>query len=277
MTWADKEDKRRANKSICSMLVLGIIVGLATLAMVSAARGGDDLPMVPAALRPPKPKPPPRQVTRSSLPPVVPTIPEDIDDDPRDVPAPTLYGQELDTESGTIYYVLDISCSMNYTSAKLKAVDLDGKLKQLTRYERARVELIRSIRGLASSFRFGVLRYNCGSQRWRAGLHEASDSNKASSVAWLLSRRWPDGGTGTGPAVSVVLRDRELRYIVLLSDGAPNCGAIPKDPPHHRAMIRAANTQGAVISVFGVAAVGQWRRFCQGVASDSGGAYFDVR
>jgi hypothetical protein len=41
-------------------------------------------------------------------------------------------------------------------------------------------------------------------------------------------------------------------------------------------MIRDANTQGASVNVFGIAASGSYRAFCQGVASDNGGQYFDV-
>ena len=41
-------------------------------------------------------------------------------------------------------------------------------------------------------------------------------------------------------------------------------------------MIRSANRQGAVINVFGIAATGAQRRFCQQVAADSGGSYIDV-
>jgi len=44
----------------------------------------------------------------------------------------------------------------------------------------------------------------------------------------------------------------------------------------HRAMIRRNNTQGATINVFGISASGSYRAFCQAVASDSGGSYFDV-
>ena len=62
--------------------------------------------------------------------------------------------------------------------------------------------------------------------------------------------------------------------VVLLTDGSPNCGA--SGMTGHRSMIANANTQGATVNVFGIAATGRYRGFCQGVASDSGGSYFDV-
>ena len=65
--------------------------------------------------------------------------------------------------------------------------------------------------------------------------------------------------------------------MILLTDGGPSCGTTPpKDPGKHRLMIRNANAQHATINVFGIGAVGSWRAFCQGVAADSGGMYYDV-
>ncbi len=77
--------------------------------------------------------------------------------------------------------------------------------------------------------------------------------------------------------------------VVLLTDGLPNYGIPltlhPNTPQGtqlvaqfdaHRRVIRDANAQGATIDVFGVAATGLMRSFCQSVASDSGGSYFDV-
>ena len=44
---------------------------------------------------------------------------------------------------------------------------------------------------------------------------------------------------------------------------------------YHRSTIRTHN-RGSVIHVFGISAMGSLRRFCQAVAHDSGGNYFDV-
>ena len=68
--------------------------------------------------------------------------------------------------------------------------------------------------------------------------------------------------------------------MVLLTDGEPNCGLYDEydsfNIEAHRNVIRMENRQHAVINVFGIAASGQYRRFCQNVAADSGGSYFDV-
>lgn len=200
----------------------------------------------------------------------------DGDDDPRDDPPPVIYGEEIESESDSIYYVLDISGSMDWDVASF--VDLDGQRRTGTRIERAKVELVRSIAQLSRNFRFNVVAYDCGNRRWAPAMVPASPANKASATAWVMALR-PLGATGTGPAMAVALAEKENLTVVLLTDGAPNCGAGSGGwgtMDDHRRMIRAANTQRATIEVFGIAASGEYRAFCQNVAADSGGSYRDV-
>lgn len=197
--------------------------------------------------------------------------------DPRDKPPPIIYGEEIPSESDTIFYVIDVSCSMDWDHASY--VGLDGDLKVGPRIDRARCELTRSILGLPSNFSFNIVAFECGRALWSSGMREASAANKAAAAAWVAALR-PLGGTGTGPATAVALAEKANLSVVLLTDGAPNCGA--GDPwgwdvmDAHRDMIRDANTQRATITVFGIAASGEYRAFCNEVAADSGGSYFDV-
>lgn len=102
---------------------------------------------------------------------------------------------------------------------------------------------------------------------------EATPANKQDGLGWVMGLQ-PTGATGTGPATAAALGDKSNKLVVLLTDGAPNCGA--NSDSGHRSMIRSANTQRAKVNVFGIAAYGSYRAFCQGVASDNGGSYFDV-
>lgn len=210
--------------------------------------------------------------------------PDDGDtDDPRDEPPPVLYGEEIDTETDTIVYVIDISGSMDWDTQSYTT--LDGRTARGTRMERAKVELCRSVLGLSRNFSFTMIAYDCGTRMWSRELKEANDANKSAAIAWINALR-PTGATGTGPAVALGLSIRENKSLVLLTDGAPNCG-VPEDNDWynwsesrviaaHRRMIANANTQRATINVFGIAASGTYRTFCQNVASDAGGSYFDV-
>jgi len=219
---------------------------------------GLDLPIPPPRLGPPKNEPP---------------IPEAPEEDPRDTPPPVFYGEEIECESDTIYYVLDMSGSMQSQTTTRPYVDPDGKITTGNRWERAKAEAIKSIRGLADSFRFGILVYNCGTDAWSAELREATRANKEAAEAWIRRHYWADGMTGTGPATSLALRLR-TSAVVLLTDGEPNCGA--NGLQGHRLMISQNNVERAPITVFGIDARGEWRAFCQSVAADSGGRYIDV-
>ncbi|MGE0709572.1 MAG: hypothetical protein AB7N76_20935 [Planctomycetota bacterium] len=201
--------------------------------------------------------------------PVVPD--EDDDDDPRDTPPPTIYGEEINSENDTIYYVLDISCSMDWDTQSYTT--LDGHTRRGTRMDRAKAELARSITGLGDNFKFNVLSFDCGTRQWQRSMVEATGGNKASAISWVMGQQ-PTGATGTGPATALALGQKDNMAVVLLTDGEPNCGA--NSINGHRTMISHANTQGATINVFGIAASGVYRAFCQSVASDSGGSYFDV-
>lgn len=195
---------------------------------------------------------------------------EDEGDDPRDTPPPVIYGEELDSENDTIFYVLDISCSMDWDTRSYTS--LDGKTKRGTRMDRAKAELARSIMGLAPNFKFNIISFDCSTRQWQREMQPADDANKSAGIAWVMAQD-PIGATGTGPATALALSDKDNMMVVLLTDGAPNCPGLMSQ---HRTIISNANTQGATINVFGIAADGSYRAFCQSVASDSGGSYFDV-
>jgi hypothetical protein len=195
-------------------------------------------------------------------------------DDPRDEPPPTIYGEEIDSETSTIIYVIDVSGSMDMDSQSYTT--FEGRRSSGTRMERAKAELMRSISALSRNFKFNCISFDCGTYQWSNGLKEANDGNKASALAWARALR-PLGATGTGPATALALgQDRHNKSVVLLTDGAPNCGTPRETMEEHRSMIRNANSQRAAINVFGIAASGSYRSFCQQVAGDSGGSYFDV-
>lgn len=185
---------------------------------------------------------------------VVPLPPHD---DPRDETPPVFFGEEIETEGGGLVYVLDVS----------------GSMRREERLQRAQRETVRSILGLPPSVRFNVVAYSCSLSRLWPSSRAATDSAQGEACKWVMALQ-ASGGTGTGPAVALALSDRGAGAVALLTDGAPNCGA--PEAAGHRRMIRDANAQRAPVNVFGVDASGDYRRFCQLVAADSGGDYTDV-
>jgi hypothetical protein len=191
------------------------------------------------------------------------------------------FGEELSVEADSICYVIDISGSMCELIDGHWAPDPNGGAGGLiwtgrTRLEAAKEELRRSINGLTANFTFNVVAYDCGMQVWARTFQRAEDFAKADACLWIDHLQL-GGATGTGPAVGLALGlEPRNRTIVLLTDGAPNCGVPPNTPDTHRELIRSLNVQRATVHVFGIAAMGPMRDFCIGVASDSGGAYHDV-
>mgnify|MGYP001416143884 CR=1 FL=1 len=232
-------------------------------------------------LSPPTYQGPPLPTPRPPAPPAPPAPPPM--DDPRDTPPPTIYGEEIVSENDTLVYVIDHSGSMQLDPQGY--LPLVGGPTTGTRMERAKNEISRSIQGLSPNFRFNVVAFDCATMTWQASLVQATDANKQSALAWV-ARLQPTGATGTGPATALALADKGNRLVVLLTDGAPNCGVPEFDAStlgdeslwlaSHRRLISGANTQGARVNVFGIAASGLYRQFCQDVANDSGGAYVDV-
>lgn len=185
-----------------------------------------------------------------------PVTTNDETQDPRDEPPPVFYGEEIETPSDSIVYVLDYSCSMGVGD----------------RLEKAQEEFERSVGGLPQSMRFGVVLYSC--QILDLPVVKATPPNKAEAIRFVHAW-YPNSGTATGPGTARGLSlDRANMTIVLLTDGEPNCGAEGLDG--HRRMIRNMNIQRATVNVFGIAASGTWRSFCQDVARDNSGSYTDV-
>jgi hypothetical protein len=198
---------------------------------------------------------------------------EDPDPDDPNKP-PVIYDEEIPTEEDSIIYVIDISGSMS--GGRASYTDPDGNQRTGTKLDRAKAELIKSINGLSDNFTFNCFAYTCSVRSFSSKRVSATARNKQSASSWTMGLR-ATGATGTGPAVSTALRDRDNKTVVLISDGAPNCiGSQWCDKSQHLAMILSNNTQKAKISCFGIGAYGSWRQFLVDIATKTGGIYRDV-
>ena len=207
---------------------------------------------------------PSKELTSTELPPPPPEPPS-LEE------PPDFYGEPLVSENSTLCYVVDVSCSMGWDTKTY--VDEEGNTKWGNRLTRAKCELRKSISSLPKNFKFNIVDYSCTLRKWSSILKEANEPNKLAATGYVNSL-YPNGGTGTGPAVVLALQDKEVKKIVLLTDGAPGCGG--STPNVHRAMIKTHNTQGASVDVFGIGAYSTYKQFCQNVANDNNGAFIDV-
>jgi Mg-chelatase subunit ChlD len=244
--------------------------------LAGLTRAGDDLDL-PLDPKPDPPKPPPKQVTVAAAPAKAPPPVQTYDAPPQSLP-PEIYGKDLKSASASLVYVIDISGSMDNT---------DGQ--PTTRLERAKRELERSLASLPQTFRFNVLAYDCsystrfdGGGTGSLGLATADPTHIAKAQTWVADLK-AGGATGTGPSVCAALSERDNLLVVVLTDGAPNCGAGPgldNDPntlAAHLSMVKWFNEQHAEIDVFGIGATGAFRQFCLDLAQQNAGGYQDVR
>ncbi len=201
-------------------------------------------------------------------------------DDPRDVPPPVFFGEEIDTESPSLVFVVDLSGSMTIMSAG-PFEDENGVIRNGNRLDRAKAELKKSIQGLPENFSFNILAYDeCVDQLW-GEKQEASAPNKIAAFAWIDALQ-PDGWTNTGLAIQSALLDKDNTTVVLLSDGAPNfldCAMnYVGSFDDHANLVKMANTQGAKIDTFGIGVSSDpaARSFMQRIAAENGGTYIEV-
>lgn len=258
-----------------------------------------DLPIKPVKFGDKAPVQPKKKSPGSGVTPATPVPPIPVGppqgEDPRDTPPPVFYGEELDP-SDSIIYVLDGSGSMDFGTnqsafqvykhrSKAWAFRFEGVTygkpplgghwgHTRKRWDRACFELLKSVNALSPSLRFNVVAYDCNTQSFNNTMVPATEANKKDLAKWVVALYMPINGhgTGTGPATSLALSEKTNKLVVLLTDGQPNCGS-----DDHRKMIKFNNTQNAVVNVFGISATGPWRAFCQGVAADNRGQFFDIQ
>lgn len=255
------------------LFILGCIVcWVLTALLVAKAQDGLDLPVSPNDIIP---------VVTHSVPISAPAPAPPQPVQPPKPPGPSIYGHDLKSENSTIVYVLDTSGSMTIDNGQY--VTPDGAIAQGDRLDRAKGALIASIRSLPETWKFDIIAYQCDITMWNTALVPAGPVQKEAAEKWLSLCVFPGGATATGPAVAEVFNTwMECHLVVLLTDGAPNCGAGDEmgDTPciaAHRSMIKGSNKWKATINVFGIGATGAFKQFCEDVANDSGGTYTDVR
>jgi hypothetical protein len=286
-----------------AMLSLGSLLLMSSLAFAQSTSGGSgapatggapaasgapsttverdiDLPVTqPPLAAPQKPPQPPAPPPAPTPPPATPQNPTPTAPPDPTTPPPTIYGKDLTSENGTCYYVIDISGSMGWDMGQYTAPD--GSTQTGDRLQRAQAEMVKSVTSLPASFKFNMMAFDCETYTWQDSLQPADDAHKQAATGWINALQ-PEDATGTGPGMALALQLKQSMLYVLLTDGAPNCGAGDQSGDDsciaaHLQMINQANTQKAVINVFGIGASGDFRQFCVNIAAQNGGTYTDVR
>jgi hypothetical protein len=202
--------------------------------------------------------------------------------DPEDAPEPEvlpkLYDESIPAVSDSVIYVIDRSASMDLPTRPFTGLDGEPVLNG-SRLDFVKCEIARSIRSLPPYFSFNVITFSHCVDSWQPGRVYVTAQAKADALAWVAAIE-PQGWTNTGGATALALADRENKVVMLLSDGGPNyldCAqTYVADYETHRRVIRSANTQGAVIHVFGIGLDPDTRGFMMSVAGENSGTFREL-
>jgi len=149
-----------------------------------------------------------------------------------------------------IVYIIDCSCSMD--SGWSSYTGPDGEEHEGYRIDRAKSEVTWGLGDLEEKTVFDILTTDRCPYATFGSLKSATEQNKARAIESIAGLTG-GGTTGIGPAVAWALLNpayEEAMHYIVLTGGLPRC--IRDTQAYwdtHSALIRAANTKGAVIHV----------------------------
>ncbi|HZN59534.1 MAG TPA: VWA domain-containing protein [Planctomycetota bacterium] len=215
----------------------------------------------------------------------------------------TLFGAAVTGKN--IAFVLDISGSMTtrdpYPPGEEPKEDLgktvvgdpkDGSRpvaarivpEERERMYRAKKELVRVIRAIASDVRFNIITYSSSVATWKKAMVPASDANKGSAAEYVDALK-PEGLTATDMALEEAFTDPSVDTIYLVTDGAPTHqgvqgAGLPEDALQiisgiHSRVAELNYLRGVRIFTLGFA--GAHEEFLKKLAQDHAGSYVSIR
>lgn len=245
-----------------------------TLALTALARGGEgsgkelDLPVVP---------PPPAPAAERPAPSAPPGRPPAVE--PRAIPV-NGPGERL-----PVLFVTD--ATMRMRTDPQPSSDADGRVRTMTRFQRAQEELVPAIRGLGLLHRFDVVAIGCGARWWdtkperlRPCYPYATGEMKERAIAWVRALTCVHEEVASGARVAELLRRCHGGHriapgrLVLLDALPPGCG-LP-EPEENLRMIRAANLLPAQVDTVAVRAPSEVRAYLARIAQESAGTFTDL-
>ena len=145
---------------------------------------------------------------------------------------PKFFGSEVN--SNRVLFIIDISGSMKMTDPEkpLEGADatdlkknydklaLEAPMPPRQRIQRAKQELVRVIKSLATSQWFNIMTFSDSTRMCNRQLVQATPKMKANAEKWI-STLHEGGGTSTDRAFKDAFRQKNVNTIYLLSDGAP--------------------------------------------------------
>jgi hypothetical protein len=170
------------------------------------------------------------------------------------------------------YYGIEI-----HAKRLMYIIDHSGSMREyrggLTRLERAKQELIRSITELPSDTEFAIVGYHATVHPWRYELVQATEENKREAIAFV--RRLGYGvKTNTYGALRLSLEfDDQLEAVFLLTDGEPTVGEIVAPAAIINDLLHRNRFRHLNFNTIGIGLQGPTKTFLQRLAEESNGEF----
>ncbi len=149
------------------------------------------------------------------------------------VPYSRYFGLEL--KSARVLFLLDRSGSMSWGIAHKAGADDDYSVRGATKMDVATRELITAVQGLDDRTSFNILDYGTNFGTFQRRPVRATQENREKAARWI-AKLVPDGQTNLAGSLLAALEhtragtgstdDAIADTIVVLTDGAPNCGPL---------------------------------------------------
>ncbi len=175
------------------------------------------------------------------------------------VPTRNYYGIEI--EAKRMMFIIDHSGSMSDTVAGYSRLD------------RAKIELIRTVKELPSDSEFAITFYSDDVRPWQSELLEATDINKQKAIT-AIQQLMPGGWTNTyGALRRSMLFDSQLEAVFLLTDGKPTCGDIVAPQAIINDIVHRNRFRHLKINTIGIAVDGSMQQFLKLLAESTAGEF----
>ncbi len=195
---------------------------------------------------------------------------------------PEFFGEPLSIAGKRVVFVIDRSASMCITSKGFP--DLDGTAVSGNKFVQARTELKRAVASLADDVSFTIIFFNRKQERWEPCVVKATDAKKDAAFVFIDKFNFEGDTDITSAILAAFSIVGKHGSIVFLTDGAPNAYKDKANEPDaaKRAAERIvqANVHRIPIHAFGFFHDNERQKgekFLKRVASESGGAYVEVK
>jgi len=179
----------------------------------------------------------------------------------------TFYG--LQVLSDRVYFVCDVSGSMESAAQPREGRSRTPGSAGTTRMEVARTELARAVEAFPAGDLFNLVLFESSVRIWQDELTEMDEDEREDSLEYINEIR-SGGGTAIYDGLIAAFEDPRTDTIFLLTDGDPSAGEIT-DPARIRSEIARINSTRKI--QINAISIGQDRGWLRGLAEDSGGQY----